>query len=513
MSKRALIIAATLLLWLGAMGWLVFFEAYPELRHQTATGYQTLLSHGVMIMDRWMTLSFQGRPIGYTHTSVDVDEQNGRTQYRINNRTILTLSIMGSRQRVAVNADAVVDALYRLISFSFDLTSTGYAISVDGTKKHDNVFDITIKGVGSSQHFTVTIPENAVIYSPMTEMALKSLNPGGRAILQIFNPVTLSSQTVTVRALRREPLHHAGTTINTTVLTATVDGMETLSWIDRDGLVVRQETSLGWTLERCAAQEALAAGARQGSEDMLTTLAVPITGDRALLNSATAVTLRLTGPTFTPEALQSQRQTVISLHSNVTDVLVRSDALPVGGCNKMATPPALTPWLASTPFVQANDQRLINKAREITGAWTNSLDAALAIYQWVFTQVAKKPTVSLPSALDVLARPEGDCNEHTYLFAGLARAAGLPCKIRVGLTLHEGQFYYHAWPSVYVGQWLDMDPTRGLPAVNTGYLSLLEGELAEQMKLMSIVGKLKVEIIGTGSRIQDSGSRMNTTGR
>jgi hypothetical protein len=42
---------------------------------------------------------------------------------------------------------------------------------------------------------------------------------------------------------------------------------------------------------------------------------------------------------------------------------------------------------------------------------------------------------------------------------------------------------------------------------------LLEGELAEQMKLMSIVGKLKVEIIGTGSRIQDSGSRMNTTGR
>jgi hypothetical protein len=496
MSQRAITIVTTLLLWFGAMGWLVFYEAYPELRHQTSAGYRTLLSHGVMVMDRWMTISVQGKPIGYTHTSVDVvDEQNGRNQYRINNRTILTLMIMGSRQRVAVNADAVVDALYKLTSFSFDLTSTGYAISVEGTRKQGNVFDITIKGVGSTQHFTVTIPEDAVIYSPMTEMTLKSLKPGHEAVFQIFNPVTLSSQKVAVRALRHEALLRAGKPVPTTVLTATVDGMETLSWIDRDGLMMKQETSLGWTIESCEAKEALSAGARQGTEDMLTALAVPIEGDTALLRSAPEVTLRLTGPTFSREALESQRQTVVSINSNVTDVRVRTDMLPASGCAKAAIPAAMSPWLASTPFVQAQDQRLINKAREITGEWTNSLDAALAIYEWVYTQVAKKPTVSLPSALDVLAKPEGDCNEHTYLFAGLARAAGLPCKIRVGLTLHEGRFYYHAWPSVYVGQWLDMDPTRGLPAVNTGYLSLLEGELAEQMKLMSIVGKLRVEVV------------------
>jgi len=137
----------------------------------------------------------------------------------------------------------------------------------------------------------------------------------------------------------------------------------------------------------------------------------------------------------------------------------------------------------------------VEKAGDIVGDRTNRLEAALAIYEWVHTHVAKKPTVSLPSALDVLQRPEGDCNEHTYLFAGLARAAGIPTRIRVGVTLHEGRFYYHAWPSVYVGRWLDMDPTLGLPAVNAGYISLVEGELGEQMKLMGIIGQMKVDIL------------------
>ena len=136
--KRAWLIVSVLGLWLLAMGWLIFYEAYPELRNQTSTGYRTFLAHGIMVMDRWMKISFQGKPIGYTHTSVDIDEANGANQYRINNRTILSLSIMGSRQRVSVNADAIVDALYKLKSFSFALTSTGYAINVDGARKRGN---------------------------------------------------------------------------------------------------------------------------------------------------------------------------------------------------------------------------------------------------------------------------------------------------------------------------------------------------------------------------------------
>lgn len=491
--RRRVTIAAILLAWVVSAAWLVFFEAYPELRSQATGGYRALLSRGVMVMDEWMKISFQGRQIGYSHSSVDVNEGDARHQYLVNNRTILQMNVMGSRQRIAVTARADVDARYALQSFAFILSTAGYAVNVEGEAIAPETFRATIKGVGSTQRMTVTIPADAVIYSPMTEMALKSLMPGKQMTLRVFNPVTLTPQSVIVRALRREPLHHRGQTVETTVLAATVDGMETLSWIDREGRLLRQETPFGWTMESCSPEEAMNMKDALGG-DMLTALAVPLSGNGTALAGARRARLVLRGAAFDAGSLATQRQTVLSATGDVIQVEVRADTLPGAGTAPAAPLPELAPFLAASPFVQSEDPRMRARARAITGAWTNSQEAALAIYTWVNRNVAKKPTVSLPSALDVLQQLEGDCNEHTYLFVGLARAAGIPAKIRVGLTLHEGLLYYHAWPTVYIGRWVDMDPTLGRPAVNAAYLSLFEGELAEQMKLMGVIGRLKVEV-------------------
>ena len=495
MTKRTIIVTSTLILWLGAMGWLVLYEAYPSLLDRASSGYRTFLDQGIMIMDRWMVITFQGQSIGYSHTSVDIDEKNALRQYRVNNRTLLTLTVMGSRQRISVTSDATVDALYNLQLFHFALSSSGYSITVDGQRQQGNVFDVKIKSASSIQRLTVTIPDDAVIYSPMTEMTLKSLTPGRQVTLRVFNPITLSAQNVTVRALRRETLILRNQTHETTVLAAKMDGMETLSWMDAEGVMLRQLTPFGWAMESCTSQEALSPVKSSDTGDILTSLAVPIRGDVNRLSSQPAVRLRLTGVNLSREQLETSRQEVISVETNTAEIIVKTDTLPAAGRAEVPLPRGMEPWLGSTAFIQASDRRMTDKAREIVGNRTNRLEAALAIYQWVNTHVAKKPTVSLPSALDVLQTPEGDCNEHTYLFVGLARAAGLPARVRVGVTLHEGKFFYHAWPSVYVDHWLDMDPTRGLPAVNAGYISLVEGELGEQMKLMGVIGQLKVEIL------------------
>lgn len=492
--RRLIVTAPILALWLGAMAWLITQEAYPDLFRQTTSGYRSFLSQGVMLMDRWMIISFQGKDSGYSHTAVDVNEKDPVRHYQIRNQTILSLPIMGNIQRLSVQADATVDTGYALQTFAFSLSTAGYTIRLDGQRKQGREFDVRIRTAGTTQRLTVTIPDDAIIYSPMTEMTLKTLSPGQQVTLRVFNPVTFTSQNVTVRALRRESLRRDDHTLESTVLSATMDGLETLSWMDDQGILIRQQTPAGWAMESCDARKALSVKASPALDDMLSTLAVPIQGPVELLATRSSVRLRLSGPSFTRVQLQDHRQEVLTLATNSVDIVVRSDHRPPSGCPRDAIPADLAPWLAASAFIQAKDERLVSRAREITGDWTNSLEAATAIYAWVNTHVAKKPTVSLPSALDVLLRLEGDCNEHTYLFVGLARAAGLPARIRVGVTLHEGRFYYHAWPSVYVGQWLDMDPTRGLPAVNAGYIALVEGELAEQMKLAGMIGQLKVEV-------------------
>src|SRR5207253_11126852 len=96
---------------------------------------------------------------------------------------------------------------------------------------------------------------------------------------------------------------------------------------------------------------------------------------------------------------------------------------------------------------------------------TGTRARAEALTRRVNALLEKKPTISLPSAREVLRTKVGDCNEHTVLYVAMARALGIPARIDVGLTMVRGAFYYHAWPEVYIdegsgrGLWLPVDPT------------------------------------------------------
>ena len=80
---------------------------------------------------------------------------------------------------------------------------------------------------------------------------------------------------------------------------------------------------------------------------------------------------------------------------------------------------------------------------------TGTRARAERLTRYVNALLDKKPTVSLPSAREVLRTKVGDCNEHTALYVAMARALGIPARIAVGLVYVRGAFYYHAWPEVY----------------------------------------------------------------
>jgi hypothetical protein len=113
----------------------------------------------------------------------------------------------------------------------------------------------------------------------------------------------------------------------------------------------------------------------------------------------------------------------------------------------------------------------------------------------------KKPTVSLPSAREVLRTRIGDCNEHTTLFVAMSRALGLPARIAVGLAYVRGAFYYHAWPEIYIeeranrGYWLPVDPTFNQFPADATHVRLARGGLDKQAAIVPMIGKLKMTVI------------------
>ena len=135
------------------------------------------------------------------------------------------------------------------------------------------------------------------------------------------------------------------------------------------------------------------------------------------------------------------------------------------------------------------------QAADIIGDERDALGAAGLIKQWVYRTIEKKPTLSIPSALDVLKLKVGDCNEHTVLYVALCRAAGIPSRFCAGLVYSQGSFYYHAWAEVFAGRWVSVDPTLDQLPADATHIRLVEGELDRQLEIVRLIGVLKVEVI------------------
>ena len=89
----------------------------------------------------------------------------------------------------------------------------------------------------------------------------------------------------------------------------------------------------------------------------------------------------------------------------------------------------------------------------------------------------------------------GDCNDVATLYVALARSAGLPARTVAGLIYLNGRFYYHAWPEVYLGDWVAVDPTFDQYPADATHLRFAIGGLARQVELFPLVGRLTLEVL------------------
>src|SRR6185503_11519396 len=161
----------------------------------------------------------------------------------------------------------------------------------------------------------------------------------------------------------------------------------------------------------------------------------------------------------------------------------------------------LSAYLRAETFLESDAAEIVDEAERATAGIKGVRERAQRLVQHVNTLVEKKPTVSLPSALEVLRTRVGDCNEHTALFVALARAAGIPARVAVGLVSLGGAFYYHAWAEVYVadgehrGLWIPADPTLGQFPADPTHVRLARGGFENQARILPLVGQTRITVL------------------
>ena len=152
-------------------------------------------------------------------------------------------------------------------------------------------------------------------------------------------------------------------------------------------------------------------------------------------------------------------------------------------------------FLAPTIFIQSDKNAVRGLAKIIIGREKSALKITRKLMRWVYTNIEKKPTLSIPSALEVLKTKQGDCNEHAVLMAALCRAVGIPAKVCAGIVYLNGRFYYHAWIEVYLNRWISVDPTMNQFPADVTHIKFIEGDLENQFAVLKLIGKLDIEIL------------------
>jgi transglutaminase-like putative cysteine protease len=167
--------------------------------------------------------------------------------------------------------------------------------------------------------------------------------------------------------------------------------------------------------------------------------------------------------------------------------------------------PAAASFLSPEAFIESDAPEIVAEAQKATQGAKGPRAQAERLVRHVHSILEKKPTVSLPSAREVLRTRIGDCNEHTALYVAMARSLGLPARVAVGLVYLRGAFYYHAWPEVYIaeggrGMWLPVDPTLNEYPANAMHLRLARGGLDKQTVILGLIGKARMTLLDVQQR-------------
>jgi hypothetical protein len=494
-TRKILICIAITIFWLVMSAKLVRREILLPGVPSGRFGIAATLAPGVPFKEQWMGIYYEDQKVGYSNTIVSKVGGTEAPGYTIRNNTYMVVSLLDTPLKVHFDGILRTDEDFKMRDFRSTLKSAGHKIRIDGRMEGDALFLEILSGgrvfkkkeiVGSDMNLSNSL--TPLLYLPNLEV-------GVTYSLNILDPLSFSTKKAKVTVKGMEPLEYQGKLVDTYVVETEYGGLIFTAWVTEGGDVLKEATPMGWTLirEDRKVAEDFRTDANEFRRD-ITKLATVSSDVRIDDPQNTYMTeIFISGIDLDLFELEGAGQSLIDPEKGLVRIEARRPD-PAKVLDLPITDENFAKFLTSSLLVQSDDPEIMKLAARIAGEEKNSLAVAERINEWVFDNVEKKITFSLPSAVEVLETLEGDCNEHTALFVGLARAAGIPTRTAIGLVYHRGRFYYHAWPEVYVGEWTKMDPTFGQAVADATHVKLLEGEFEQQAKLTLALGKIKLNI-------------------
>lgn len=213
------------------------------------------------------------------------------------------------------------------------------------------------------------------------------------------------------------------------------------------------------------------------AEIELTVIGEGVENDQSVLTTKMKSPLRPFGQKFTGEKNKENITGTVKIRSVKYDGK-NAPPYPYEGDDREK----LEKWLKPSIYIESDDGKIMQQAKELTEGAQNSWEATTKIAGWVKKNI-KYSIADTPSAKLALEKRTGDCGPHATLTIAMLRSLGIPAKLVGGLMYSPtfgGSFGQHGWVEVYMGAgggvWIPIDPTTGeYERVNATHIKLFEG--------------------------------------
>ncbi len=437
------------------------------------------------LYEQWFGTYIRGSKVGYEYLSISGDAGG----YLVKDKSLLSLKMLGQDKELLTFTQAKTDSQFRVREFTFDLKSD-VQLKVRGKVK-DGKLIVTMEGTN--------VPRATREYSlkhdfflPSTWYARVLFLRSTPSRMNVYDPTSFTMGEASARHLGKRQVEWNGTLVEADAFENQMFGATTITYIYRDS-IIKVEAPFDITMVK----EPMDRATHMGNQrlDVLLLFAVKLDGEIDPARD-TLVVLRLDSLRGNL-VLDFADQRLLKREGGSAIVEIRRhNVSALEGKPNAPIPDSLKVFLQPDQFIQSDHPRIKNLARQIVGDEEDQLKRARRIMDWVFTNLQKKPTVSIPNAIEVLEMGYGDCNEHATLYTALARAAGIPTDIVVGLIYQDGRYFYHAWAASYIkGEWVWIDPVFGEFPASVGHLMLQRGSIEKQSEITGVVGRLRVKVL------------------
>lgn len=460
---------------------------------------------------KYFAIFMDGKRCGHAIHSRVVANKQVRTSEQVK----FKMDRFGTPVEVSTSETCIETVTGKPLGFEVTQDMSAFRTIIKATVSADGKVDVTTTTGQIEQKKNFDWPEGGLMAEGLRLLELKhGLEEGTEYSLKLFSPSMMQAMDSKVKIGAKKQVDLLGRVLNltevTSIMTVPFTGeITTTSYTDDELSVLKTITPMmGMQLEMLACSKDFALSEAEPFE-FVSKAFIKSPKPFKELSSVKAIEYRIRPAEEAKDFKipSSDNQQVKEQQDGTLIVTVRPVTLPSEAeIGYRGSDAEVRKSLKSNRFIQSDDEKIQQLAKEAIGDTKNAAVAAKRIEQFVSEYIEDKNlSIGYASAAEVAESRQGDCTEFAVLTAALCRAAGIPARIVVGVAYvdefmgYEEVFGGHSWTEAYVGdKWIGLDSSFkawGGSGYDAGHIALAtgSGELEDFFSLVFSIGQFEIE--------------------